>query len=450
MKKLLLAIPLVAGASWAGASIYSGTQTQSAYDQLLVQLNEMKPLTLVNESYSAGFLNSTAVTKVMDSAAPDAKVLFRLQHDIDHAPVAVVDSSVQVAEARIKTTLLQDDSLSESAIEFMQGFVESEPFEINTQVGYNGDTRNHLLVSAYHHQEDDIEVRFGGLYYNADVVGDAVKGRGELGEITVDGQGNLLTVSSGVITTDLTRISQAVYAGLYGVEFDKLTVSSDEGATFDFALESLGVNSDTTVADDQLSTRANIHVGKIDSQLPLDSASLEVGMSNLSISGIKQYVEAVSQMPMSDTMLSSDPEMIMEVMSTFLPAIGPGSALDYKFKFSNAGGDASLDYGISVIEDSSPYYPVGGLASISTVRDLLNITQFEAHLKADADAIDQTPLAMFMMAPQAQQVIVADGSSYTADITLKELIVYINGNPLSLELMMGEILDTPIAQITEI
>ena len=447
MKKLLLAIPLVAGASWAGASIYSGAHTQSAYDQLLTQLNELKPLTLVNETYSTGFLNSTAVTKVMESAAPDAKVLFRLQHDIDHSPVAIVDSNVRIAAASIKTTLLNDGSLSESGVEFMQGFVDAEPFQINSEVGFDGNTRNQLLVSAYHHQEDGVELDFGGLDYNADVMGDSIKGSGQIGEITVDGDGKLLNLSAGVITTDLTRISQSVYTGNYGIEFDKLTVSPGQGMPLDLVLESIGVNSDTILEDDQLTSRSSIHVGKIDSPLPLNSASLDVGVSNLSMSGIKQYVEAINQLPVTDSILSSDPEMIKAVMSSFLSAIGPGTGLDYKLQFSNDGGNASLDFGISVIEESSPKYPASGLASIATFRDLLNVTYLEAHLDADADAIDQTPLAMFMMSRQAQQLIVTDGTSYKVDVTLKDLIVDINGNPQSLDVMWGEMLDMPLADV---
>lgn len=290
-----------------------------------------------------------------------------------------------------------------------------------------------------------MEMNFGGLDYNADVLGDSIKGSGEIGAITVDGDGKLLNLTAGVITTDLTKISQSVYAGNHAIKFDKLTVSYDRGMPLDVVLESISMDSDTTVENDQLTSRGSIHVGKIDSPLPLTSASLDVGVSNLSMSGIKQYVEAFNQLPVADGMYSSDPEMIMTMMSALLPAIGPGTGLDYKFQFSNDGGHANLDYGISVIEASSPNYPAGGLASIATFRDLLNVTYLEAHLNADADAIDQTPLAMFLMSPQAQQVIVADGTSYKADITLKDLIIDINGNPLSLEMMMGEMLDMPLA-----
>jgi uncharacterized protein YdgA (DUF945 family) len=93
---------LVAGASWAGASYYAGAQTQSGYEQLLLQLNELKPFTLVNEEYYAGVANSTAITKVMESTAADAKVLFRLHHAINHSPIGMNDSGVRVGPWRCK------------------------------------------------------------------------------------------------------------------------------------------------------------------------------------------------------------------------------------------------------------------------------------------------------------------------------------------------------------
>lgn len=92
MKKLLLALPLIAGTSWAGTSYYAGSSTKDAYSDLLVQLNEFKPFTLVNEQYSAGIATSTAITVVKASSAPDAEILFRLHHDINHSPVGLNDA----------------------------------------------------------------------------------------------------------------------------------------------------------------------------------------------------------------------------------------------------------------------------------------------------------------------------------------------------------------------
>ena len=137
MKKLLVAIPLVAGASWAGASYYAGSQTQHGYDRLLAQLNELKPFTLVNESYYAGVANSTAITKVMDSTAAEAKVLFRLHHDIQHSPIGMNEDGLRVGAATIVTTLVRDESLSDELIAAMADFTEGEPIQLNTSVGFD-------------------------------------------------------------------------------------------------------------------------------------------------------------------------------------------------------------------------------------------------------------------------------------------------------------------------
>ena len=74
----------------------------------------------------------------------------------------------------------------------------------------------------------------------------------------------------------------------------------------------------------------------------------------------------------------------------------------------------------------------------------LDILKLELHLDADAAAVDQTPLAMLMMQPQAQRYVHSDGVSYTSDIVVQELQVDINGNRLSLETILGEMLDMPL------
>jgi len=50
MKKLLLALPVVAGVSWAGTSYYAGVEAESAYDQLLTQGFVLEPLVFEKES----------------------------------------------------------------------------------------------------------------------------------------------------------------------------------------------------------------------------------------------------------------------------------------------------------------------------------------------------------------------------------------------------------------
>ena len=66
MKKLLIALPLVAGVAVAGTSHYAGTQTENEYEKLLKQLNNFSPFVFVNETYESGLGSSTAITKSHD------------------------------------------------------------------------------------------------------------------------------------------------------------------------------------------------------------------------------------------------------------------------------------------------------------------------------------------------------------------------------------------------
>ena len=445
---MLLAIPLVAGASWAGATYYTGAQTQSAYDQLLAELNELKPLTLVNETYHAGMMNSTAVTKVMDSTSPDANVLFRLHHDIHHSPIGVNDGAVNVAAATIKTKLLIDESLPKEAMEIIGNFFGSDPFVIDSYIGFDGSMRNVIQVNAYQSVSNDMTIRFDGVDYTVNVNGNTISGAGSIGNfdvVTSDNNGKL-RLSPGAVTTNLTRVSSGLYTGDYGVNFEKLSVSSDD-LMFDVALKDIGIQSDTQINNNKLHSKGGFSIGAIDSPLPFNSASINTSIENINASGFEQFVEMISQVPLTDLMTSEDPDKTGQILNAYKSLIGPGSAVNYDIKLSNTGGKASIGYGISVLEETSPYYPANGLDSLETVRDLMNVVTLNAYLDADAGAVDLTPLGMFMMMPEAQQYILADGIKYKSDITVSNLIVDINGDPLSLEMMMGDMLEMPLSEL---
>ena len=106
MKSLIVALPLIAGATWAGTSYFAGAQSEAGYDQFLSQTNAANFLTFEKESFEQGLTTSKAVTVVKESSAPDAEVLFRLAHDINHSSVQLNDNSPSVGTATIRTTLV--------------------------------------------------------------------------------------------------------------------------------------------------------------------------------------------------------------------------------------------------------------------------------------------------------------------------------------------------------
>ena len=148
MKKLLVALPFVATASWAGTTLYSGSQTRTAYDELVAQLDRSTTLAVSAESYEAGFTESRAVTRVRLSDSPDAEVLFRLHHEIEHSPVGLADGGARVGAARIVTTLVTD-ALDDEVRDVLASFEGGEPFVLESDVGFGGAVAHAFRVARF-------------------------------------------------------------------------------------------------------------------------------------------------------------------------------------------------------------------------------------------------------------------------------------------------------------
>ena len=448
MKKLLIALPLVIGGSWAGASYFTGTQTQDAYDHLLAQMNESGLVVLVNERYDAGVVNSSAVTHVMDSSAADASVLFRLQHAINHSPIGVNEGVMRVGAATITTTLLHDEAIPESLRAFLQGFDDLDPVKIDTAVKFDGSMVHQLLVNAYEYQYEDVDVRYDGIEYTLENDGEKMTGVGTTGVLVISSEDTVMRLSPGKISNELTLEGDSIVSGGYSVLFDKLTVTGPR-VPVSLALKSIDMASTVNILDGKVDFDTRYSIGNIDSPLPLNSASIDTRVWGVSLSGLERYVEVASQMAVSD--LSPD-ELALKLSAVIAAAtgiIGPGTGLSYELELGNDGGKGNLLATGMVVEETSPNYPVAGLASVVTLRDALTALQFEIILDTDSAAIDQSPLGMFMGMPAAQQFIVAEGGKYKSDITVQDLVVDINGNPMSLEMMLGKALDMPLATLMD-
>lgn len=425
---------------------YAGASTQDAYKDLLTQLNEFKPFTLVNEQYSAGLAISTAITSVMASAAPDAKVLFRLQHDINHSPLGLKDSGVRFGAATIKTSLLLPDASSNS---MLLGFSAAEPVVINTEIQFDGTTTHQLLVSTFEMLEDGGSIKFDGMNYTAVVNGDAITGTGIIGEFTANSPLTFVRLTPGSIDVDLEKFADCLYSGGYSLSFNEVSTES-AAMPFGVEIQDIFVSSDTKVNDSTFDTNATISLGNIDSQLPVNNVSIKVGVNNISTKGASKYLNAMSQFSALDKNFTSEPEFLKLRASAIANVLGPKAGVTYDFDINNDGGNANLKFNVGIIDGASPNYPSTGLQSITTVRDLITVTEAELVFQADATALDQTPLAAFLVTPQAERFVLADGVTYQSLIKAKDLIVDINGNPLSLELIMGDTLNKSLSAMADI
>lgn len=449
MKKLLLALPLIAGTSWAGTAYYAGSSTKDAYTDLLLQLNEFKPFTLVNEQYSAGIANSTAITNVMASSSPDAELLFQLHHDINHSPVGLDDSGVRFGAATIKTSLVLSKASSTTASDLFKGFTSPDPLVINTNVKFDGTATHQLLVSAFSSSNDAGNLRFDGMDYTAAINGTTITGEGSMGALSVNSAEMNFKLTPGVIDVDLEKHTNGIYAGSYGISFEKLSIKS-AAMPFNVGVQAINFSSDSEITGTNLNSNVYLSVGNIDSPLPIKNIAMEVGTQNISIEGMSDYIKTMSRFSALDETNASNPEFINQWLSSMTKVLGPKAGATYNIDIRNDGGNANVQFALGIIDESSPNYPQLGLASLTTVRDLLDIMQAELHFTADSAALDATPLAGFLMSPKAEQFIVADGATYQSNIKMKDLIVDINGNPLSLELIMGDTLDMPLSAMAEL
>jgi uncharacterized protein YdgA (DUF945 family) len=382
----------------------------------------------------------------MASAAPDAEVLFRLQHDIDHSPVGLDGAGVRFRAAAIETTLLLPNDVSES---MLQGFNSEEPVVINTDVKFDGSAMHQLLVSNFETIKDGESIKFDGLDYSAVANEDAIKGSESIGEFTLESPMVSIKLAPGTVDVDLKKFADDVFSGSYGVLFDELSIEST-AMPFGINVQEIGFSSNSKINGSTLDSDGNISVGNIESPLPINNFSIAVGTHDLSIEGTSNYVKTMSQFSALNDDNASNPEFLNQWFSALIGVFVPKAGVTYDIDLNNDRGNANIKFNMNVIDGSSPKYPSTGLTALLTVRDLLNVTQAEFSLQADAAALDQTPLAAFLVSPQVEQLVLADGVSYQSTIKVKDFIVDINGNPLSLEMIMGDTLDMPLPAIAGI
>ena len=440
MRKLLLALPLVASASWAGTTYYAGTQTQPAYDKLISQLNEFKPFTVESEQYNAGFLTSTAITKVMNSAGPDAQTLFRLQHVIEHSPVGVDGNGARVGASTIHTTLLVDE-YSEEVTEFLAAFDNQQPFELFTRVGISGAVTNDLVLSPFSINRDGSEASFEGGQYtvNSDNTG-AIAGEGELGAIVLANNVAQYSVSASTGVFDLQRISAGIHTGNYSFDIPEIAFINKESGTKDGRIADIKLTSNTEFEGALMNSDLQIVAGSVETPLDISSASFEFNIGGLSLQGLQEYVEIMESLPIvgddpdySDSLVASD-------FDAYKALISPGAKMGLDLAMENSGGAISTSFDAKFKGDGS----VSGYDSMGTIRDLASAHVLSLKINADEAALHATPAVMVLLHPMAQQYLLSDGISYSTDIKAEDLILEVNGNPQSLEDMFGGILSMPL------
>ena len=449
MKKRFLAVPLavgVAGASWAGGTLYGGAEARAAYDRLLADVGDASGLTLVPQSYEAGFLHSEAVTELRAGAGDDAPTLVRFRHVIDHSPVG----NAGLRAARIVTTADTSTLDPEMAAALTAFFDGAPPLVVESVLGLGGDAEHAITLAPWSHEDERMRVAGGAAQWTVRQSGDGtVSGTGAWPGMTLASlgpDGSEITMGASHDRFEYREASDGLYVGEYAAELGDLR-GDVAAAGMTGALSGMRLSSTSEIAGDEYRGEAAFEIGSMELPVALDSLRLHVGFDGFPVAATSEATRAATAFDVA--MLSADESVMEEALASYLSAVGgmlrPGLSIDYGLELANAGGRATADYAMSWAG------PEGrtGLDGLETVGDLARAVKVSATIDVDDGALALTPAAMFVDADALAPWVVRDADGYRADLSIDNLVMDLNGQPMPLEMMAGEALDMSLEGLLE-
>jgi len=452
MKKLLVALPVLAGTAWAGTSYFAGVQSESIYDQFLTQTDAMKPFVFEKESFDKGLTTSHAVSIVKESSSPDAEVLFRLQHDINHSSVQMDDAGPAIGTATIRTTLV-DGSINPKYEHIRDYFQSAVPLEIVTKAGIGGSVSNKITVSAAEIPVEDGSQTWSLAESVVTITSDQTRstGEGTIGAATLtDDEGNKLITSPSQLTFNMANQKSSISDYEFLLNTDEFTVEpADVGEPVKATGIQLATSSKTN--NDQIDYNITFDVGNIDmgALMPADSApvtsgKLVVDFNNMRVKALEEFNNYYGQFSLSERSELGD-DLPAEFLSEYAKIITKDAELSYDLALENSAGKANADVLLRFIGDSSE----SGKDNIVTGVDLGNALEVDANIVADKAALELTPAIMFMQSPPAQMVFVDEGDQYVAKATVRQLVADLNGQIFPLNEMSGGMLEIPLEDLMQ-
>nr|WP_318381850.1 YdgA family protein [uncultured Enterobacter sp.] len=276
MKKTLVAAGVIValGVIWTGAAWYTGKQLESRIADMVSQANaEIKntaPETgveLAYQNYQRG-LFSSHVQLIVKPVAGSENVWLKpgqsvvLNESIGHGPFPFAQLkkfNLVPSMASVKTTLVNNDV---SRPLFAMSKNES-PFEVNTRIGYGGDTHSDISLKPLNYEKEGEKVAFSGgeFQLSADRDGNEISLSGEAQSGLVDAvneYGQRVQVTFNNFKSDGTtkRASFNERVGNQKATMEKMAVSV-EGKEM-AVLEGMDLTAKTEVAPDNKTVNSQI------------------------------------------------------------------------------------------------------------------------------------------------------------------------------------------------
>lgn len=194
MKKSLVAASVIValGVVWTGGAWYTGKKLEKHLSEMVTQANEQIKRTAPEANVELGYQNyqrgvfSSQLQLVIKPVAGKENPWLKagqsvvFNESVDHGPFPFAQLktfNLLPSMASVKTTLASND-VSKPLFDLAKG---ETPFEINSRIGYNGDSRSVINLKPLNYEKDAEKVAFSGGEFtlNADKEGNVVSLSGE-------------------------------------------------------------------------------------------------------------------------------------------------------------------------------------------------------------------------------------------------------------------------------
>ncbi|HFU3636935.1 TPA: YdgA family protein [Escherichia coli] len=194
MNKSLVAVGVIValGVVWTGGAWYTGKKIETHLEDMVAQANAQLKLTAPEsnlevsyQNYHRGVFSSQLQLLVKPIAGKEnpwiksgQSVIFN--ESVDHGPFPLAQLkklNLLPSMASIQTTLVNNE-VSKPLFDMAKG---ETPFEINSRIGYSGDSSSDISLNPLNYEQKDEKVAFSGgeFQLNADRDGKAISLSGE-------------------------------------------------------------------------------------------------------------------------------------------------------------------------------------------------------------------------------------------------------------------------------
>jgi len=452
MKKLLLALPLVAGVSWAGSTYFSGAQTEAAYTRMLDQLNanSNNMFVLKSTEYKAGVMESTAVTQVRSTEKSGQDIQFSLKHQINHSLVSVKPENPRFGAASIITTLLVDDSYSDDMKKILNAFESGEPFVATTEVGVDGATTSEIKINAMDHSEGDSTLKSTASIFNFATTADGdFNGDGVFESFMIsEGSDKKAEMSNLAMKINASKINRAekTSAYLYDADFE---LTMDEANIVDGGSPAALIKGINYVVSQDLSSdepTANFTVGVDNLEIaavPLKSFDLGMALTGFSIEEM-----LANESFFKEFQSSSNPEELLfseKGLELMRATIKPDTKIAVKLDAVSTDGNGNAAIDLWFTGNGSD----DGYTGMATTGDLAKSIAGTAVADIDKSVIMMTPLGGMLEHPMAQAYLTITEDKIKLNANLEQLVLKLNDQVIPLEMMAGGMLNMPLESMLQ-